>query len=113
MTVSIYNPKIRINIPILYLQTPQLVYKYKCLVYMTDYYQKLKGYLHNLFLKYIQKVKFYPSTDNFIQALLVMLVTNTKSGSSVKLLHPSHQLRLTSSRLQLIGVRSRNRELVC
>ena len=69
MTVSIYNPKIRINIPILYLQTPQLVYKYKCLVYMTDYYQKLKGYLHNLFLKYIQKVKFYPGADNFTQAV--------------------------------------------
>ena len=84
MTVSIYNPKIRINIPILYLQTPQLVYKYKCLVYMTDYYQKLKGYLHNLFLKYIHKVKFYPRTDNFTQALLVMLVTNFTSDARLR-----------------------------
>ena len=36
---------------------------------MTDYYQKLKGYLHNLFLKYIQQVKFYLGADNFTQAV--------------------------------------------
>ena len=32
--------------------------------------------MQQLFQKYFHKVKFYPSTDNFTQALLVMLVTN-------------------------------------
>ena len=32
-------------------------------------------------LKHIHKVNFYPSDNNFTQALLVMLVTNMISGS--------------------------------
>ena len=31
--------------------------------------------------KHIRKVKFYPSADDFTQALLVMLVTNIMSDS--------------------------------
>ena len=30
----------------------------------------------SMFQKHIQKVEFYPSADDFTQALLVMLVTN-------------------------------------
>ena len=30
-------------------------------------------------MKYIHKVKFYPTAENFTQALLVMLVTNITS----------------------------------
>ena len=41
------------------------------LVYMTEYYQK-----------HIHKVKFYPSADDFTQALLVMLVINIMAGGS-------------------------------
>ena len=33
-----------------------------------------------MFQKHIHKVKFYPSADDFTQALLVMLVTNIMSG---------------------------------
>ena len=33
-----------------------------------------------MFHKHIHKVKFYPSAENFTQALLVMLVTNITSG---------------------------------
>ena len=43
---------------------------------MTEYYQKLMSYMQQLFQKYFHKVKFYPSTDSFTQALLVMFVTN-------------------------------------
>ena len=46
---------------------------------MSEYYQKLKSYMQQLFQKYFHKVKFYPSTDNFTQALLVMLVKNITS----------------------------------
>ena len=46
------------------------------LVYMTEYYQKPKS----MFQKHVYKVKFYPSGDDFTQALLVMLVTNIMSG---------------------------------
>ena len=46
------------------------------LVYMTEYYQKTKWYSH----PHIHKVKFYPSADDFTQALLVMLVTNIMSA---------------------------------
>ena len=46
---------------------------------MTEYYQKLKSYMTQLFQKYFHKVKFYPSKNNFTQALLVMLVTNITS----------------------------------
>ena len=35
----------------------------------------------SMFQKHIHKVKFYPSADDFTQALLVMLVTNIMSGS--------------------------------
>ena len=34
----------------------------------------------SMFQKHIHKVKFYPSVDDFTQALLVMLVTNIMSG---------------------------------
>ena len=34
----------------------------------------------SMFQKHIHKVKFYPSADDFTQALLVMLVTNIMSG---------------------------------
>ena len=34
---------------------------------------------HKLFQKHIHKLKFYPSADNFTQALLVILVTNIMS----------------------------------
>ena len=37
--------------------------------------------MQQLFQKYFHKVKFYPSTDNFTQALLVMLVTNIMSAN--------------------------------
>ena len=33
-----------------------------------------------LYFKHVQPVKFYPSGNNFTQALLVMLVTNIMSG---------------------------------
>ena len=33
-----------------------------------------------LYFKHVQPVKFYPSGDNFTQALLVMLVTNIMSA---------------------------------
>ena len=33
----------------------------------------------SMFQKHIHKVKFYPSADDFTQALLVMLVTNIMS----------------------------------
>ena len=33
-----------------------------------------------MFPKHIHKVKFYPSADDFTQALLVMLVTNIMSA---------------------------------
>ena len=56
------------------------------LVEMTEYYQKLKSYMQQLFQKYFHKVKFYPSTDNFTQALLVMLVTNITSAAHPKLI---------------------------
>ena len=36
-------------------------------------------------LKHIHKVNFYPSDNNFTQALLVMLVTNIISGPSIEL----------------------------
>ena len=39
--------------------------------------------MQQLFQKYFHKVKFYPSTDNFTQALLVMLVTNITSAQGV------------------------------
>ena len=48
---------------------------------MSDYYPKPKWYVHELFQKHIHIVKFYPSANNFTQALLVMLVTNITSGS--------------------------------
>ena len=35
---------------------------------MSEYYQKLKWYIHELFQKYIHKVKFYPDADDFTQA---------------------------------------------
>ena len=34
----------------------------------------------SMFQKHIHKVKFYPSADDFTQALLVMLVTNITSA---------------------------------
>ena len=34
----------------------------------------------SMFQKHIHKVKFYPSADDFTQALLVMLVTDIMSG---------------------------------
>ena len=34
----------------------------------------------SMFQKHIHKVKFYPSADDFTQALLVMLVTNIMSA---------------------------------
>ena len=40
--------------------------------------------MQQLFQKYFHKVKFYPSTDNFTQALLVMLVTNITSDTSCR-----------------------------
>ena len=43
------------------------------LVHPTKYYQKLK---HELFQKNIHKVIFYPSVDNFTQALLVTNITS-------------------------------------
>ena len=49
------------------------------MVYMTEYHKENERYIHKLFQKYIQKVKFYPSADNFTQAVLVMLVTNIMS----------------------------------
>ena len=39
----------------------------------------------SLFQKHIHKVKFYPSADDFTQALLVMLVTNIMSVFKVNL----------------------------
>ena len=53
---------------------------------MAEYYPKLKSYMQQLFQKYFHKVKFYPSTDNFTQALLVMLVTNITSAAHPKLI---------------------------
>ena len=47
---------------------------------MTEYYQKPKWYLHKLFKKHLQNVKFYPRADNFTHALHVMHVTNIMSG---------------------------------
>ena len=41
---------------------------------------KTKWYIHKLFQKHTNKLKFYPSADDFTQALLVMLVTNFTSG---------------------------------
>ena len=38
-----------------------------------------KRYIHELFQRHIHKVKFYPSADNFTQALLV---ANIMSGYS-------------------------------
>ena len=35
-----------------------------------------------MFQKHIHRVKFYPSADDFTQALLVMLVTNIMSDYS-------------------------------
>ena len=46
---------------------------------MTEYCQKTKWYIHELF----HKLKFYPSGDNHTQALLVMLVTNIVSGGGL------------------------------
>ena len=40
-----------------------------------------------MFQKDIPKVKFYPSADDFTQALLVMLVTNIKSAISHRIYH--------------------------
>ena len=40
--------------------------------------------MQQLFQKYFHKVKFYPSNDNFTQALLVMLVTNMISGGLIQ-----------------------------
>ena len=36
----------------------------------------------SMFQKHIHKVKFYPSADDFTQALLVMLVTNIMSAQT-------------------------------
>ena len=47
---------------------------------MTEYYKKNKMIHTSMFQKHIHKVKFYPSADDFTQALLVMLVTNIMSG---------------------------------
>ena len=41
----------------------------------------------SMFQKYIHKVKFYTSADDFTQALLVMLVTNNLSAAKVALNH--------------------------
>ena len=46
--------------------------------------------MQQLFQKYFHKVKFYPSTDNFTQALLVMLVTNITSAHPVWILTPDY-----------------------
>ena len=51
---------------------------------MAEYYPKLKSYMQQLFQKYFHKVKFYPSNDNFTQALLVMLVTSITSGPCIE-----------------------------
>ena len=48
------------------------------LAHMTEYYQKQND-THIHVPKHIHKVKFYPSADDFTQALLVMLVTNIMS----------------------------------
>ena len=50
---------------------------------MTEYYQKPKRYIYILFQNHIHKVKVYPNTDNFTQALLVMLVTNIMSDKNM------------------------------
>ena len=42
----------------------------------------------SMFQKHIHKVKFYPSADDFTQALLVMLVTNIMSVNNKKKLAP-------------------------
>ena len=54
----------------------------RLILYFIIYYLDLKPkrYTHELFQKHIHKVKFYPSTGTFTQALLVMLVTNITSG---------------------------------
>ena len=52
-------------------------------VYMTEFYQKTKLIHTSIFQKHIHKVKFYPSADDFTQALLVMLVTNIMSETEV------------------------------
>ena len=49
------------------------------LVYMTEYYNNKKMIHTSMFQKHIHEVKFYPSTDDFTQAPLVMLVTNIMS----------------------------------
>ena len=42
----------------------------------------------SMFQKKIHKLKFYPSADDFTQALLVMLVTNIMSASA----HPQQDI---------------------
>ena len=56
-------------------------------------------------LKQIHKVKFYPSDNNFTQALLVMLVTNMISGTSEQLQYanpPKPNLHLVTWRIKNI-----------
>ena len=43
-----------------------------------------------MFQKHIHKVKFYPSADDFTQALLVMLVTNITSVLAVQIQRQSN-----------------------
>ena len=81
------------------------------------YYQKLNN-LTSIAPKHIHKVNFYPSDDNFTQALLVMLVTNIISVSHFigkakqKLCKnsaaPFHQLLLPQHELQLRCLCHRN-----
>ena len=53
------------------------------LVYMTEYYKKKQNDTHIHVPKTHSQRKFYPSADNFTQALLVMLVTNIMSALHV------------------------------
>ena len=45
----------------------------------------------SMFQKHIHKAKFYPSADDFTQALLVMLVTNIMSDEGYIFLASSQQ----------------------
>ena len=44
----------------------------------------------SMFQKHIHKVKFYPSADDFTQALLVMLVTNITAVLAVQIQRQSN-----------------------
>ena len=72
--------------------------------------QKPKRYIHELFQKHIHIVKFYPSTGNFTQVLLVMLVTNLMSEPWMK--DPMKQFSCSQRDCFTVSIKVGSKEII-